>query len=66
MKDCLLFQDDVLKYSKTPLNDPNFDFQAWKTRHIDTSLEIGEKWVSDVRAIYGKDPETKFACVGAW
>ncbi|KIW12749.1 hypothetical protein PV08_07935 [Exophiala spinifera] len=56
--------DAILKYSKTPLNDPNFDFQAWKGKHMKSSHEIGERWVKDVKAIYGKDDKTKFACVG--
>jgi len=62
----ILIQDAILKYSKTPLNDPNFDFQAWKKGHMETSHEIGVKWAKDVQSIYGKDPETKFACVGFW
>ncbi|KAL7946820.1 dienelactone hydrolase [Trichoderma barbatum] len=56
--------DPVSKHSKTPLNDPNFDFEAWKVKHMSSSNEIGAEWVKNVKAKYGKAGEVKFACVG--
>ncbi|EXJ83634.1 hypothetical protein A1O1_07258 [Capronia coronata CBS 617.96] len=56
--------DAVTKHSKTPLSDPNFDFQAWRNKHLPSSEEVAVRWVKDVHAKYGKDPDTKFACVG--
>lgn len=59
-------QDPVWKHSKTPLSDPNFDFEAWKDKHLLASDKVGAKWVEDVQAKYGKAGEVKFACVGFW
>ncbi|KAJ5221413.1 uncharacterized protein N7469_010300 [Penicillium citrinum] len=56
--------DPVTKYSATPLNDPNFDFEAWKSRHLTATEEVAAKWVKDVKGIYGTSEDTKFACVG--
>jgi hypothetical protein len=58
--------DSVLKYSKNPLSDPNFDFVAWKDKHLTASEEIAAKWVNDVQAKYGKSGNAKFAAVGYW
>ncbi|KIV94431.1 hypothetical protein PV10_02198 [Exophiala mesophila] len=56
--------DPVWKYSKTPLNDPNFNFPAWKDKHYSKSEEVGAKWVKSVQAKYGKAGAVKFACIG--
>ncbi|KAJ3537006.1 hypothetical protein NM208_g6484 [Fusarium decemcellulare] len=56
--------DPVTKYSTTPLSDPNFDFEAWKSRHLTASEEIAAKWVKDIKAKYGTGEDVKFACVG--
>ncbi|KAH8699323.1 dienelactone hydrolase [Phaeosphaeriaceae sp. PMI808] len=57
-------RDAVTKHSKTPLNDPNFDFEAWKDKHLTRTEEVGAKWVKDVQTKYGRSGHTKFACVG--
>ena len=59
-------QDPVWKHSNTPLNDSNFDFEAWKTKHMTSSDEIGTRWVKEVKAKYGTGGDVKFACVGYW
>ncbi|KAH7028446.1 dienelactone hydrolase [Macrophomina phaseolina] len=56
--------DAVGKHSKTPLNDPNFDFEAWKTKHLTSTETVAAKWVKDVQAKYGKPENVKYACVG--
>ncbi|RFU74887.1 dienelactone hydrolase [Trichoderma arundinaceum] len=56
--------DPVWKHSRTPLIDPNFDFEAWKVKHMASSNDIGIQWVKNVKAKYGKAEEVKFACVG--
>ena len=50
----------------TPLNDPNFDFEGWKNKHLRTSEEVGKKWAKDVKAKYGTSDDVQFACVGYW
>lgn len=62
----LVFQDPVWKHSAAPLSDPSFDFEAWKTKHLTASDNIGTKWVADVRIHYGKSPDVEFAAVGYW
>jgi hypothetical protein len=59
-------QDAVTKYSATPLSDPNFDFEAWKTRHLGASEEVAAKWVQAVKTKYGTSDKVNFACVGYW
>jgi len=61
-----MLQDPVTKHSATPLSDPNFDFEAWKSRHLTASEEVAAKWVKDVKAKYGTSEDVKFACVGYW
>ncbi|GKZ49915.1 hypothetical protein AbraIFM66951_002624 [Aspergillus brasiliensis] len=56
--------DYVTKYSVRPLSDPNFDFEAWKSRHITASEEVAAKWVKDVKAKFGTSEDVRFACVG--
>ncbi|KAJ1334954.1 dienelactone hydrolase family protein [Microdochium nivale] len=56
--------DPVTKYSATPLSDPNFDFEAWKARHLTASEEVADKWVKDVVEKYGTSDKVSFACVG--
>ncbi len=46
----LRIQDPVWKHSKTPLNDPNFDFEAWKTKHMASADEVAAKWVQNVKS----------------
>ncbi|KAH8651263.1 dienelactone hydrolase [Xylariales sp. PMI_506] len=56
--------DPVTKHSLTPLSDPNFDFEAWKSKHLKASEEVAAKWAQDVKAKYGTSEDVKFACVG--
>ncbi|GKZ16494.1 hypothetical protein AbraIFM66951_000278 [Aspergillus brasiliensis] len=58
--------DPIWKHSQTPLNDPNFDFQAWKNKHMSSTDRIAAKWAQDVVAEYGKNGEVnwgaRFVC----
>lgn len=54
------------KHSENPLNDPNFDFQAWKNKHMRSTDGIAAKWVKDVEAMYGENGKVKFVCAGHW
>ncbi|KAL7911408.1 dienelactone hydrolase [Trichoderma velutinum] len=56
--------DPVSKHSLTPLSDPTFDFEAWKSKHLKSSEEVGARWVRNVKTKYGKTEDVKFACVG--
>jgi hypothetical protein len=48
------------------LSDPNFDFPAWKNKHLKATEDVAKKWVQDVKAKYGKSEGVKYACVGYW
>jgi hypothetical protein len=61
-----MLQDPVTKHSLTPLSDPNFDFEAWKSKHLTSSEEVSAKWVEGVKAKYGTSEDVEFACVGYW
>jgi acyl-CoA-binding protein len=56
----------VSKHTTTPLNDPNFDFEAWCGKHLKSSEEAAAKWVEAVKSIYGTSGNVRFACVGYW
>ncbi|TIA47529.1 dienelactone hydrolase [Aureobasidium pullulans] len=56
--------DAVSKHTTTPLNDPNFDFEAWCGKHLKSSEEAAAKWVEAVKSTYGTSGSVKFACVG--
>ncbi|KAF5705074.1 dienelactone hydrolase [Fusarium mundagurra] len=56
--------DAVTKYSASPLNDPNFDLEAWSAKHLLPSEQIAREWVKNVKAKYGNDGKAKFGCVG--
>ncbi|KAF2994369.1 hypothetical protein E8E13_001534 [Curvularia kusanoi] len=56
--------DAVTKYSKTPLSDPSFDFEAWKNRHLEATEEVAARWVKGVQSKFESLSGTKFACVG--
>lgn len=43
--------------------EPDFDYEAWKKKHMAFSDEAVPRWVEEVKAKYGT-AETKFACVG--
>ncbi|CEI63571.1 unnamed protein product [Fusarium venenatum] len=56
--------DPISKYSQNPLNDPNFDFESWKDKHLHASEEAAARWVKAVKAEYATSDAVKFAAVG--
>jgi hypothetical protein len=62
-------QDPVTKHRKDPKDKsspssfPDFDYEAWKKKHMAFADENVPKWVAAVKEQYGK-PGTKYACVG--
>ncbi|PNP86512.1 hypothetical protein FNYG_00214 [Fusarium nygamai] len=58
------FLGSSTKHSLTPLSDPNFDFEAWKNKHLKASEDAAARWVKAVKAQYGSSEDVKFACVG--
>ncbi|ROV96246.1 hypothetical protein VMCG_07677 [Cytospora schulzeri] len=44
-------------------NNPGFDYQAWKEKHIAYADECVPKWIDAVKQQYGSE-ETRYACVG--
>lgn len=60
------YQDPVWKHRKyrgDTTTEPDFDFEAWKDKHMAFAVETVPTWVAEVKSKYGK-PDTKFACVG--
>jgi hypothetical protein len=55
----------VTKYRKdrNDRSNPDFDYEAWKKKHMAFAGENVPKWIQAVKEQYGK-PETKYACVG--
>ncbi|KAI1366216.1 hypothetical protein F5Y08DRAFT_327435 [Xylaria arbuscula] len=49
------------RHDKT--TDPNFDYEAWKKKHIGFADEAVPRWVTAIVAQHGK-PGAKVACVG--
>lgn len=43
---------------------PDFDFESWKDKHMKFAIDSAPRWVSGVKAKYGKS-NTKYACVGS-
>lgn len=61
-----MHQDPVWHHRKTRTDtttEPDFDYEAWKAKHMAFSAEAVPKWVKEVKEKYGK-AGTKFACVG--
>lgn len=56
--------DAVTKYTKSPLNDPNFDLPAWTAKHLQPTEEVALAWAKNVKAKYGNDGKAKFGAVG--
>jgi hypothetical protein len=58
-------QDPVWKHrkSRSDISNPDFDYEAWKTKHIAFADDAVPKWVEEVKANYGR-PDTKYACAG--
>ncbi|KAL5399297.1 hypothetical protein PMIN04_001944 [Paraphaeosphaeria minitans] len=59
--------DPVWKHRKNrnDHSDPNFDYEAWKRKHIAFADAAVPKWVSAVAERYRKESsDRKFACVG--
>ncbi|KAL2863971.1 uncharacterized protein BJX67DRAFT_390268 [Aspergillus lucknowensis] len=44
-------------------SNPNFDYEAWKAKHMKFAAEAVPEWVAAVKKEFGQ-PETKYACVG--
>lgn len=58
--------DPVWKHRKDrhdTTTEPNFDYDAWKTKHQEFAAEAVPRWVNAVKDKYGVT-ETKYACVG--
>ncbi|KAK5174344.1 uncharacterized protein LTR77_001424 [Saxophila tyrrhenica] len=51
------------KHRKDTTTEPNFDYEAWKAKHMAFSKDAVPAWVKAVKEKYGK-PGIKFACVG--
>lgn len=58
-------QDPVWKHRKDrhDNSDPDFDYEAWKRKHIAFADEAVPKWVDAVAARYSSG-QAKFVCVG--
>ncbi|CEL06045.1 hypothetical protein ASPCAL07156 [Aspergillus calidoustus] len=56
--------DPIWKHSQNPLDDPDFDFQGWKNKHMASTDSIAAKWVKDVESRYGRDGQVKFVAAG--
>lgn len=50
--------------NKDDRSNPDFDYEAWKKKHMAFADEAVPKWVKEVKEKYGQ-PETKYACVGS-
>jgi hypothetical protein len=46
------------------LSDPDFDFEAWKNKHLHACEEAAERWVKAVKTKYGTSDAVQFAAVG--
>ncbi|KAG4432449.1 hypothetical protein IFR05_012064 [Cadophora sp. M221] len=57
--------DPVWKHRKdrNDRSNPNFDYEAWKEKHIAFADEAVPKWVKEVKEKYGQR-KTKYVCVG--
>lgn len=58
--------DPVWKHRKDKndtTTEPNFDYEAWKAKHIAFADEAVPKWVEAVKQQHGSS-STKYACVG--
>lgn len=58
--------DPVWKHRKDrhdTTTEPNFDYDAWKTKHQEFAAEAVPRWIDAVKAKYGATG-TKYACVG--
>lgn len=63
---CDYFRDDpVWKHRKdrNDKSDPDFDYEAWKRKHIAFADEMVPGWVCEVKSQFGSST-TRFACVG--
>ncbi|KIM99096.1 hypothetical protein OIDMADRAFT_104937 [Oidiodendron maius Zn] len=57
--------DPVWKHRKNRHDNssPDFDYEAWKRKHMAFANEAVPKWVNEVKEKYGQSG-TKYACVG--
>ncbi|CBF78497.1 uncharacterized protein ANIA_10939 [Aspergillus nidulans FGSC A4] len=44
-------------------SNPDFDYEAWKKKHMKFADEAVPRWIDEVKRTYGL-PSTKYACVG--
>ncbi|KAJ5444537.1 uncharacterized protein N7458_008409 [Penicillium daleae] len=44
-------------------SNPDFDYEAWKKKHMEFADKAVPKWIDEVKRKYGQ-PATKYACVG--
>lgn len=59
-----LIQDDIAKHmGRNETFVPEFDFEAWKAKHIAFAQAKVPSWVNEIKVQYGQ-PSTKYACVG--
>jgi len=60
----MMLQDPVWKHRKDRhIQNPDFDYEAWKRKHTAFADVAVPKWVAAVKKNYGTST-TKFACVG--
>ncbi|KAB8263541.1 hypothetical protein BDV32DRAFT_161729 [Aspergillus pseudonomiae] len=57
--------DPVWKHRRDRLDrsNPDFDYEAWKRKHMAFADEAVPRWVDEVKRTYGQ-PSTRYACVG--
>jgi hypothetical protein len=59
-----LLQDPISNHMKEDHSfEDGFEFETWKNKHMAFAIDSVPKWVSGVKAQYGKS-DTKYACVG--
>lgn len=60
-----IVQDPVWKHRRNrhDQSNPNFDYEAWKRKHMNFADEAVPRWIDEVKRAYGQ-LSTKYACVG--
>jgi len=58
--------DPVWKHRKNrhDKSNPDFDYEAWKRKHMAFANEATPKWVDEVSRTYRNSEQTRFVCVG--
>jgi hypothetical protein len=44
-------------------SNPDFDYEAWKRKHMDFADAVVPQWIKEAKSLYGQ-PNTRYACVG--